>query len=134
MAKQRDSLPCPTLEEVQRQFDAWRKARKRRTSIPALLWKAAVGLAGHYSTHRISKALRLNYAELQKRIDVARAADNAAGSPLVDFVECSIPMTGGPGCLIEMEGRHGDKMRIFLAGQRALDLVSLGRSFWSREP
>jgi hypothetical protein len=134
MARERDSLPCPTMEEVQRQFDAWRKTRKRRTSIPALLWEAAVGLAGRYSPHRISKTLRLNHTELRKRIDGARAADNAAASPAVDFVEYSIPVMGNSGCLIEMEGRHGDKMRIFLAGERPVDLVGLGRSFWSRDP
>lgn len=134
MARQHDSLPCATMEEVQRQFDAWRETRKRRSPIPALLWEAAVGLAGQYSAHRIARTLRLNHTELRKRIDSVKTADNTVASSAVDFVECSIPMMGNSGCLIEMEGRHGDKMRIFLAGERAVDLVGLGRSFWSRDP
>lgn len=134
MAGQRDGLPCSTMEDVQRRFDAWRKTRKGRTSIPAPLWEAAVGLAGEYSAHRIARILRLNHTELRKRIDGIKTADNAVASPGVDFVECSIPLAGSSGCIIEMEGRHGGKMRVFLAGERPIDLAGLAGSFWDRDP
>ena len=134
MVSQCDSLPYSTMEGVRRQFDVWRKTRKRRSPIPTSLWEAAVGLAGQHSIHKIARTLRLSHAELKKRIDSVKTADNVAASPALDFVECSIPVMGNSGCLIEMEGRHGDKMRIFVAGERPIDLVELGKSFWSRDP
>ena len=127
----------PTLEEVQRQFINWRKNRKHRTLIPPRLWNAAISLAGRYSTHKISTTLRLNYTELRKRISLAGAAEKTAATPPMpsaNFVEYSVCPPHQPECLIEMENRHGDKMRIFVCVESSLDLLSLGKSFWSHKP
>lgn len=130
--------PHPTLEEVQRQFNSWRKNRKHRTPIPPRLWNAAVSLAGRYSTHKISITLRLNYTQLRKRISPAGPAEKTAASPpsipFANFVEYTVSTPHKPECLIEMENRHGDKMRIFVSVESSLDLLSLGTSFWSRKP
>ncbi len=133
------SLP-PTLEEVQRKFNGWRKTRKRRGPIPPRLWDAAVILAGRYSTHKISITLRLNYTQLQKRISLAGAAPSRPpprrphAMPFGNFVEYTVSTPHKPECLIEMENRHGDKMRIFVSVDKSLDLLSLGHSFWVRKP
>ena len=136
--EQHTPSPHPTLEEVQRQFNSWRKNRKHRTSIPPRLWNAAVSLAGRYSTHKISIALRLNHTQLRKRISLAGAAEKTAAPPpsipFANFVEYTVSTPHKPECLIEMENRHGDKMRIFVSVESSLDLLSLGKSFWSRKP
>jgi hypothetical protein len=130
--------PHPSLEEVQRQFDSWRKSGKHRTLIPPRVWNAAVSLAGRYSTHKISTTLRLNYTQLRKRISLAGAAEKTVASPpsmpFADFVEYSVCPPHKPQCLIEMENRHGDKMRIFVSVESSPDLLRLGKSFWSRKP
>jgi len=128
----------PTLEEVQRQFINWRKNRKHRTHIPPRLWNAAVSLAGRYSTHKISTTLHLNYTQLRERISLAGTAEKTAAAtppmPSANFVEYSVCPPHQPECLIEMENRHGDKMRIFVSVESSLDLLNLGKSFWSRKP
>ena len=137
--EQHTPSPHLTLEEVQRQFNSWRKKRKHRTSIPPRLWNAAVSLAGRYSTHKISITLRLNHTQLRKRISLAGAAGKTTASapppiPFANFVEYTVCPPHKPECLIEMENRHGDKMRIFVSVESSLDLLSLGKSFWSRKP
>ena len=125
-----------TLEEVQKQFDAWRKTRAHRTPIPDQLWKAAVSLARSHSVSKVSKTLRVHYTELQKRVNPEVSVKTAPDPPAapINFVEYPMPMDHKSECLVEMENHHGDKMRIFLSGERTLDLLSLGRSFWSRVP
>jgi hypothetical protein len=131
--QQHTPSPQPTLEEVQRQFSSWRKTRKRRTRIPPRLWQAAVSLAGRYSMHKISTTLRVNYTQLRKQVSLAGTVPAASPlPPLVHFVEYAVPTPHRPECLIEMENRHGDKMRIFIGS--SLDLPGLSRSFWSRKP
>ena len=53
------------LQEVSAIFAHWRSTGKPRNRIPEELWQAAVDLAPCYSTHRIARALRLNYTELK---------------------------------------------------------------------
>ena len=54
----------PRLEQVQKQFELWRRSRAKRGAIPDALWQAAIMLFPDYPVHRISKALRLNYTDL----------------------------------------------------------------------
>ena len=36
--------------------------------------------------------------------------------------------------VIELMGRHGERMRIEVAGPTAVDVVGLSQTFWSRQP
>ena len=62
--------PSPTavsaLEEVQQQFQLWRKTKTGRERIPASLWQAAaeVFYIGGHSLHRISKTLQIGRAHV----------------------------------------------------------------------
>jgi len=58
----------PSLEEVQAQFEQWRRSRGKRQAIPASLWAAASSLYPSYSLHRISKTLGLNHTKLKHHI------------------------------------------------------------------
>lgn len=131
----RDAIPTlrPSLEEVREQFEIWRKTRKRRTAIPEALWKAAVSLSEDYPTLQISKVLRLNYTALKNRVQ----ASNTGSSPRTDsgpaFVELDFGGSILPGeCIVEMEDKSGSKMKMQLKGVTGVDLLELGRAFWSK--
>lgn len=128
--------PIPTLDEVRKQFEDWRAANKPRCRLPSQLWESAANLAKHYSIQKISKELRLNRASLKKHVEKAAIPPAEKESHPLSFVELSFPPCAGSGpeCLVEMENRHGERMRIFFAGEKTLDLVSLGKAFWGREP
>lgn len=115
----------PSLEEVQKQFDAWRNNKKRRRPIPEALWSAAINLFDEYTMGQISRGLRLNYQELKGRVQ-ARQSDRSA-----DFVEVKIgePIYGVE-CTVEMEDQHGAKMRMHIRG--GANLEGLARVFWEK--
>ena len=127
--KRTPALPAPTLSEVQSRFAAWRK-NKQSKRIPEELWEAAITLSPEYSIHKISRGLSLSHADLKKRI--ASAETRSAYSDLShDFVGIDIPQIHSAECIIEMEHRTGNKMRMHFKGMVDLDLQSFAESFWS---
>ncbi|MFC1816476.1 hypothetical protein ACFL0M_11205 [Thermodesulfobacteriota bacterium] len=131
-------IPAPasktlTLEQVQDQFEHWRRTRRKRRGIPDALWKAAVSLFPEHSVCQISKALRLNYTDLKHRVyaqrsTVALPTDNSPG-----FIELGVGDLMYPGeCIVEMADQKGATMRMYFKGKAGLDLLELGKAFWSK--
>lgn len=126
------TLPA-RLEGARRRFEAWRETCNGRSRIPESLWITAVKVAGAYGIHQTARALRLDYANLKKRLEAAaHKAHNEERPP--SFFELISPGTGGlPECTVEFEGPRGGKLRIHLKGTGAPDLTALTRAFWSAE-
>lgn len=122
----------PTLVEVQAMFAIWRKTRGHRTRIPEELWSAALKLSGRHSTYKISRALRLNYKDLKKRI--GKSVSNTNGRQVtdpIDFIPIDIAPNSPSECIVEMEHRNGNRMRMHFKGKADLDLRSFAEVFWS---
>ena len=124
------------LEAVRRRFERWRRTRKVRSAVPEPLWTSAVKMAGAYGLHRTSKALRVNYYSLKKRVERETAV--VAGSPEKDvattFIELAPPVgVGSCECILELEAPGGAKMRVHLKGGQTPDLAALSRSFYRGE-
>jgi hypothetical protein len=118
----------PTLDHVRKQFESWRSTRTKRCPIPDELWQAAQSLYPEYFFYHISKALHLNYAGLRQRVYLNRSTVNSVG-----FIE--LGMTDSiqrAECLVEMQDPTGAKMTMHFKGKAGLDLLELGKAFWSR--
>lgn len=114
----------PTLEEVQKQFEQWRRDKKGREKIPEALWEAAVSLTGRCPVFKVAEALRLNYNDLKER--AVKGATEAPGAPA--FVEFKpIPAEAVAECVIEIE-KPGARMKISVKG--GFDVMELGKAFW----
>jgi hypothetical protein len=123
----------PTLKEVQEQFETWRKTREKRTPIPDVLWEAAISLCPRYSLCQVSKALRLNYSDLKLRVQASQSF--LQSSPVIDpaFIDLGLKNTMlSAECTIEMEDQNGGKMSMYFKGEVGLDLLELGKVFWSK--
>jgi len=133
MTPGRQSDQAITLDFVLQQFAHWRVTRSKKSPIPEDLWETAAALAGQYSIHRIAKALNLNHSALRDRI-VGREEEKAmepARQPC--FLELpTVQPSPVSESHIEMENRHGEKMRLHFSGQFNLDLLTLSRDFWAR--
>jgi hypothetical protein len=121
------------LEEVKQLFTTWRANRKHKTRIPDDLWEAAASLAAQYSIHQISRALRLNHTALKDQVAARTQENNIATVQQPFFLELPPPQSPPLSeCLIEMENRHGEKMRMHFAGEVSLDLLAVSQNFWTR--
>jgi hypothetical protein len=123
----------PSLEEVRDQFENWRHLREKRAPIPHSLWQAAVSLCAKHSVYEISKALRLNYSDLKHRVEDKRSIFQAPSVSESAFIDLglSAPMLPAE-CIVEMEDQKGATMRIYFKGETGLDLLELGKVFWSK--
>jgi hypothetical protein len=120
----------PQIEQVQKRLDAWRKTRKRRSRIPERLWESAARVAGQYGLHKTARALRLDYNALKKRLKAVTDGNESVPA----FVELISPVSSpNSECLIELESRHGEKMRIHLKGVALPDVATMGAMFWRNE-
>ena len=122
-----------TLEEIRDQFETWRKTREKRTTIPDVLWEAAISLSPRYSLCQVSKALRLNYSDLKLRVQASQSF--LQSSPVIDpaFIDLGLKNPIFPAeCTIEMEDQNGTKMSMYFKGEAGLDLLELGKAFWSK--
>jgi hypothetical protein len=122
--------PASQLERAQHRFELWRKTRKRCSRIPESLWDSAVELAREHGVHRTSRALRLDYYSLKKRLSSVGGAPRRPQTEAT-FVELLPPgATVHSTCTIEMENAQGGKMKIQLQGLGTTDLSILSSSFW----
>lgn len=55
------------LEQVRRNIEQWRQTRTKLGAMPAGLWDEAAAVARAAGTHRVSRALGLNYLVLKQR-------------------------------------------------------------------
>ena len=123
-------VPATSLAAVKLQFKTWRETRKQKTRIPDELWTAAVSLSDRYSIHHISRALHVNHTALKDRVSACKANRNQQTHQC--FIEFPPPQSPGSECLVEMENRFGDKMRMHFSGGVGLDLWVLSQNFWEK--
>jgi len=116
-----------SLEEVQAQFEQWRKSRDKRGAIPEALWKAAASLYPAYSLNRISKTLRLNHTQLKHFVKEPSPAPPMAVAEY--FIDLGI---AAPACKCTVEMKYPDGKCMSVQGLNSQDLMSLARLFWSQ--
>ena len=125
----------PTIEDVRRQFEAWRKTSKLHEPIPAELWRSAASLCDRYPPYKIARQLRLNYTKLKNHVHALRPELPIKKAPApAAFVELdfAIPATACQ-CVIEMQDSKGGKMTIQLKGQQCPDPITICKAFWSKD-
>lgn len=129
----KSGFPTATLTDVQARFTEWRKNRPHKGRIPEELWEAAVLQGKNHSTHKISRALRLSYNDLKARIEKSNGTrDTVQYPPSLDFIPVDIVSTPTAECIVEMEHRNGNKMRMHFKGKVDLELQTFAESFWSK--
>ena len=122
-----------SLEEVRGRFGNWRENRKRGEHIPPDLWLAAVRMAREHGLGRIAGELGVDSLRLKRRLEQAGSVV-APGRAVIEtqFVELFSELAPTiPECVVEMENRHGGKMRVELAGNGVAGLAGLCSAFWS---
>jgi len=129
---QRDTAISSELAELGRRLREFREAHVPRTRLPAELWSAAASVARQEGLYRTARTLRLDYANLKRRVEPfaeRRAAPkksasrkrragpskrveptkrNSAPAAFVELLADSLATD----CLIEVDGASGGRMRI----------------------
>lgn len=114
------------LTAASRALEAWRKTRHRRQPIPETLWAEMSALARIHGVSWVSRALRLDYYALQRRVHEQ--------APASDFVEVKFAPAEDRrrGCTAEMEDRQGRKLLLRWSYAPGPELLGVVQTFWKQ--
>jgi hypothetical protein len=114
------------LKAASRALQAWRKTRHHRQPIPETLWSQMTALARTHGVSSVSRALRLDYYALQRRVHEP--------APPSDFVEVKFAPAEDPnrGCTAEMEDRQGRKLLLRWSCAPGPELLGVVQAFWKQ--
>ena len=120
MAHEKTAIPDDLLQLSQR-LEEWRGANPPRTRLPEPIWETAVEMAQRHGLHCTTKALRLDYMRLKKRLPAGTPSPRSTPPAFLELL--ASPTTGPVECVVELESAGG-KMRVSMKGA-ALDWASL---------
>ena len=111
MTHKRTAIPDELLQ-LSQQLETWRSAHPARSRLPETMWSAAAEMVQRHGLYCTSKALRLDYTRLKKRL-----AGGAADSPTpARFLELLTSPGAQPvECVVEVESHRG-RMRVAMKG------------------
>jgi len=132
-----DARSAQRLKQLRQSIEQWRRTRRKRGPMPAVLWEEAAALAGDLGVCPVSRALRVGYDSLQKRVqrrsEPAAAATATAAGAAIGFIELSGAQLGvssaASGAVVEVSAADGARLSIRLPSASALDVVALVRAF-----
>src|SRR5438067_13623298 len=108
MSCEKTAIPEDLLQLSQR-LTEWRSANPPRARLPESIWEAAVEMAQRHGLHCTTKALRMDYTRLKKRL--APVAQPLRPTPPA-FLELLAARTTGPKeYVVEWESASG-RMRV----------------------
>ena len=113
---------------VAERLNHWRRTRCRGQRIPEELWSAATALARHHGLAPTATALKLNYYDLQRRLEPSRKVKTASSLPA--FVELPSLVTAKPDAgTVELTHANGSRLTLRLTNPRSRDLLPLVQAF-----
>ena len=118
MSQNNTAIPDDLLQ-VSQQVEEWRSAHPPRSRLPETIWAAATEMAHRHGLHRTSKALRMDYMRLKKRLPAGAQPRPAPPA----FLELLAAPAGLAECVVELESTHG-RLRVAMKGM-ALDWAGL---------
>ena len=124
MARWNEREIAAELARGRDRFTAWRRTRRPKARIPESLWELAVRLASTYGLHRTTRALKLDYYSLKKRVEAAAHREKNASA----FLELPPVPVSVQECVIECED-GAVRLRVHLKGYNAAEIATVGRSF-----
>jgi hypothetical protein len=119
------------VARAQKQFEAWRRKRKKGSRIPEELWESAVLSAREVGVNQTSRALKLDYYDLKNRVLASPGGRSLETSGFLEFA--SSAATFLTEWAVEMENGRGSRIRIGARGPSGPDVVGLCRAFLGKE-
>ena len=128
LAWDRHELPREVWE-LARRVSRWQRRRVGRARMPEDLWEAALDLACEWGPYRTAHALGLSYSTLKRRLESREPESEAEEAAGPAFVEVLSPLVAGRtmGCVLELEGSGGIRIRVEVKDLATQDLVALLR-------
>ena len=116
------------IERLRKRLDEWRRSRRKHARLPKELWSEAVDLAQAYGVEPVCGELRLEYAQLARRLPVTNNLD-AKGMTDAEFLKVWVPppspvqsaCENAQGPTVELRQHAGHTLTVRLTGSAGHD-------------
>ncbi len=127
-ARRADQSGVPALAQ---RFRTGRATRQRGERIPEELWRAAMELARIHGLNPTVAALKLNYYDLQRRLQTGRAPrrGRARAPVFVEVPTLPLPSGGGERGTVELVQASGSRLILRFPDADPSDLLPLVQLF-----
>ena len=121
----------PQFEPLAQRLQGWRATRSRGQRIPEELWKAAADLARVHGLSRTATALKLSYADLQRRLSGQRVSRRGRQLSPPAFVELTpaLPASLRECGTLEVVQGSGSRLIVRLPNAKPRELLPLVKLF-----
>ncbi len=121
----------PQLQPLAQRLQGWRATRSRGQRIPEELWKAAADLARVHGLSRTATALKLSYADLQRRLSGQRVSRRGRQLSPPAFVELApaLPASLRECGTLEVVQGSGSRLIVRLPNAKPRELLPLVKLF-----
>ncbi len=122
---------APGIENVRDRIEEWRRTREKRTRMPEDLWQAAVDLARDHGPWSISRALRVRYETLRRRLGESSTETEPADKARFVELGSAIASTevASSSVTVELSRGDGTRLTVRLPSDSAVDVKSLIGAF-----
>jgi hypothetical protein len=135
------------LKGLHRKIEAWRHTRPGTRPMPEELWKQASGFAQKLGICKVSRALRVNYGGLKRRVRASgrptvdsRRSERTPSVSRPDFIELSGPSTfgavseapAGSDAVVEVVAPDGTRLTIRVKGATSPNVAAWVGAFRGR--
>lgn len=127
MGRKRITEVPAEVAQVREGVEAWRGQKGQSGRMPEALWSAAADAARQYGIHRVSRALRLDYYHLKRRLGEPARRDES-GAVFVELAAARLKQAGGI-CLVELEKGNGVKLRVSVPDAGTVDWCRVKEAF-----
>jgi len=120
-------IPPLKLDRLARRLEAWRTTPTRGRRIPERLWQAAAELARIYGLSATASALKLNYYDLQRRLEpnLGVEPEKPAQPQFVQLPACGPGWSGTDPGTVELLQPSGARLILRLPKSNARQLLPL---------
>ncbi len=142
MSRGNNHSPPSDVTKLTQRIERWRRERIKRSPMPGDLWTAATRLAQRYGVSMIARELRVGYASLKDKVELAQKCDGGSQSPGAGVVapgfarDCFAELSGAQlldhsskAAVVELATADGVRLTVRFDDGGQLDVVGLVRAF-----
>jgi hypothetical protein len=116
-------------QQLSRELADWRLAHSAPERIPERIWSQAVMLALKHGVSPTSRALKLSYATLKRKVEDSTACLEHASADFFEIFPAAPVAAQLVECVVEVQARNGSRLRVEAKNFPVSELAALARSF-----
>jgi hypothetical protein len=117
------------IEELRRELSQWRESHTSHKRIPEGIWSRAAAAAQKFGVTPTSKALKLDYSALKRRMQSAAGSGTGTKAQFIELFQPAPTAQALIECVVEIQSSRGARLSVKVKNLPVSELAALARTF-----